>query len=137
MSKSARNTLKMDQKKLQKQLSKRANLQIKELTNLSEAAKTESLWRKFTNIDMDAHMKWKRKQLKKMERWERIETGRAKQARMKQVRGGLMNTAAGIVADVLGERVIDPLTKKLVEKTIGPQLIKIREENDKRRKRSQ
>ena len=118
-------------------ITKRANLQIKELTNLSEAAKTESLWKKFTNIDMEGHMKWKRKQLKKMERWERIETGRAKQAQMKQVRGGLINTAAWIIADVLGERVIDPLTKKLVEKAMGPQLIKLREENDKRRKRSQ
>lgn len=53
------------------------------------------------------------------------------------VKGDLMSTAAYILADVLGERVIDPLTKKLVEKTIGPQLIKIREENDKRRKRKQ
>ena len=53
------------------------------------------------------------------------------------VKGDVMSTAASIIADVLGERVIDPLTKKLVEKTIGPQLIKIRKENDKRRKRKQ
>ena len=53
------------------------------------------------------------------------------------VKGDVMSTAASIIADVLGERVIDPLTKKLVEKTIGPQLIKLREENDKRRKRKQ
>jgi len=117
-------------------LAKRANLQIKELANLGEAAKTESLWKRFKTIDMEEHMNWKRKKLKQGERWDRIEAGRAKQARIKQVKGGLMNTAAWVIADVLGERVIDPLTKKLVEKTIGPQLIKLREENE-RRKRSQ
>ena len=53
------------------------------------------------------------------------------------VKGDVMSTAASIIADVLGERVIDPLTKKLVEKTIGPQLIKIREHNDEQRKRKQ
>ena len=115
-------------------LAKRANLQIKELTNLSEAAKTESLWKRFKTIDMEEHMNWKRKKLKQGERWDRIDAGRAKQARIKQVRGGLMNTAAWIVADVLGERVIDPLTKKLVDKTLGPVFKKMKE-NDKRRKR--
>ena len=43
------------------------------------------------------------------------------------VKGDLMSTAAYILADVLGERVIDPLTKKLVEKTLGPTLKKLRE----------
>ena len=96
------------------------------------------LWNAYATHQNEENRKWKRRTREtNRNRIERIDAGRAKQARMKQVRGGLMNTAAWIVADVLGERVIDPLTKKLVEKTIGPQLIKIREENDKRRKRSQ
>ena len=94
------------------------------------------LWNAYASHQNDEWRKWKRRTREtNRNRIERIDAGRAKQARMKQVRGGLMNTAAWIVADVLGERVIDPLTKKLVEKTIGPQLIKIREQNDKRRKR--
>jgi len=96
-------------------LATRANLQIKELANLSEAAKTENIWKKFKAIDIEEHRNWMRKKLKQGERWERIDAGRAKQARMKQVRGGLMNTAAWIVADVLGERVIDPGTRELVK----------------------
>jgi len=94
------------------------------------------LWNAYASHQNEENRKWQRRTREtNRNRLERIETGRAKQLRMNQVKGGVLNTAAWIIADVLGERVIDPLTKKLVEKTIGPQLIKIRKENDKRRKR--
>ena len=95
------------------------------------------------------YLTWKKKTGKTIKAWEKKLTVKPfvapnipKSTRLKTgmsggVKGDVISTAASILADVLGERVIDPLTKKLVEKTIGPQLIKIREENDKRRKRSQ
>ena len=93
------------------------------------------LWNAYATHQNEENRKWERRtRLTNRNRLERIEAGRAKQARIKQVKGGLMNTAAWVVADVLGERVIDPLTKKLVDKTLGPVFKKMKE-NDKRRKR--
>ena len=105
------------------------------------------------DMTLDDYKTWKKKSGKTIKAWEKklnaqkltqrfLAPNIPKSSRLKTgmaggVKGDVMSTAASIIADVLGERVIDPLTKKLVEKTIGPQLIKIRKENDKRRKRKQ
>ena len=74
----------------------------------------QRIWDAYSKWNANEWRKWKRKYREtNRNRLERIEEGRIKQAHLKTIKGTLGTSAAYIVADLIHQKYLDPLAKKI------------------------
>ena len=117
MFKSAKNTIKDGPKAKWRPMKSIRSMQI-DAFNTGQptsplGSDNQRIWDAYSKHNENEWRKWERRYREtNRNRLERIEKGRAKQARMKQIKGGLGSTAAYIVADLINEKYLDPLAQK-------------------------